>query len=122
MEPTAQREKEQLALRIEHLDSRESGIDDVCRTFLVASGFGEFFVHRTGHSMDLELHGSGPNLDNLETRDDRLLVPGVGFSIEPGVYLANDVGIRSEINVHFGADGPEVTPRERQEEILLLLG
>lgn len=97
-------------------------VDDVCRTFLVASGFGEFFVHRTGHSMDLELHGSGPNLDNLETRDDRLLVPGVGFSIEPGVYLANDVGIRSEINVHFGADGPEVTPRERQEEILLLLG
>ncbi len=96
-------------------------VDDVCREFLVESGFGEFFVHRTGHSMDLELHGSGPNLDNLETRDDRFLVPGVGFSIEPGVYLPNDVGIRSEINVHFGADGPEVTPRERQDEILRLL-
>ena len=96
-------------------------VDDVCRQFLVESGFGDFFVHRTGHSMDLELHGSGPNLDNLETRDDRLLVQGVGFSIEPGVYMANDVGIRSEINVHFGADGPEVTPLERQDEILLLL-
>ncbi len=96
-------------------------VDDVCREFLGESGFGEFFVHRTGHSMDLELHGSGPNLDNLETRDDRLLVPGVGFSIEPGVYLPNDVGIRSEINVHLGADGPEVTPRERQDEILRLL-
>ena len=96
-------------------------VDDVCREYLREAGFDEFFVHRTGHSMDLELHGSGPNLDNLETRDDRLLVPGVGFSIEPGVYLPNDVGIRSEINVHFGADGPEVTPRERQDEILLLL-
>ena len=96
-------------------------VDDVCREYLRESGFDEFFVHRTGHSMDLELHGSGPNLDNLETRDDRLLVPGVGFSIEPGVYLPNDVGIRSEINVHFGSDGPEVTPRERQDEILLLL-
>ena len=96
-------------------------VDDVCRGFLTDAGFGDYFVHRTGHSMDLELHGSGPNLDNLETRDDRLLVPGVGFSIEPGVYLPNDVGIRSEINVHFGVNGPEVTPRERQDEILLLL-
>jgi len=96
-------------------------VDDVCRQFLVDAGSGDYFVHRTGHSMDLELHGSGPNLDNLETRDDRLLVPGVGFSIEPGVYLPDDVGIRSEINVHFGSDGPEVTPRERQDEILLLL-
>ncbi len=111
-------------LRACHAEGREVRgfeVDDVCREFLVEAGFGDFFVHRTGHSMDLELHGSGPNLDNLETRDDRLLVPGVGFSIEPGVYLANDVGIRSEINVHFGADGPEVTPRERQDEILLLL-
>ncbi len=96
-------------------------VDDVCRQFLVDAGYGDYFVHRTGHSMDLELHGSGPNLDNLETRDDRLLVPGVGFSIEPGIYLPDDVGIRSEINVHFGADGPEVTPRERQDEILLLI-
>ena len=71
--------------------------------------------------MDIELHGSGPNLDNLETRDDRLLVPGVGFSVEPGIYVPGDVGVRSEVNVHWGAGGPEVTPRERQDEILLLL-
>ena len=96
-------------------------VDDVCRDFISDKGFGEFFVHRTGHSMDLELHGSGPNLDNLETRDDRLLVRGVGFSVEPGIYVPKDVGVRSEINVHWGANGPEVTPRERQEEILLLL-
>ncbi|HIF07161.1 MAG TPA: aminopeptidase P family protein [Gemmatimonadetes bacterium] len=96
-------------------------VDDVCRGFIDDRSFGEFFVHRTGHSMDLELHGSGPNLDNLETRDDRLLVHGVGFSIEPGIYVPGEVGVRSEINVHWGADGPEVTPRERQDEMLLLL-
>ena len=96
-------------------------VDDVCRSFISDRGFGEFFIHRTGHSMDLELHGSGPNLDNLETRDDRLLIRGVGFSVEPGIYLPKDVGVRSEINVHWGANGPEVTPRERQDEILLLL-
>ncbi len=96
-------------------------VDDVCRGFIAERDFGDFFVHRTGHSMDIELHGSGPNLDNLETRDDRLLVPGVGFSVEPGIYIPGDVGVRSEINVHWGAGGPEVTPRERQEEILLLL-
>ena len=72
--------------------------------------------------MDIELHGSGPNLDNLETRDDRLLVHGVGFSVEPGIYILGDVGVRSEINVYWGVDGPEVTPRQRQDEILLLLG
>jgi len=97
-------------------------VDDVCRAFIVDRDFGEFFVHRTGHSMDIELHGSGPNLDNLETRDDRRLVQGVGFSIEPGIYIPGDVGVRSEINVHWGAGGPEVTPRERQDEILVLLG
>ncbi len=97
-------------------------VDDVCRGFIVDRDFGEFFVHRTGHSMDIELHGSGPNLDNLETRDDRLLVRGVGFSVEPGIYIPGDVGVRSEINVHWGAGGPEVTPRERQDEILVLLG
>ncbi|MEE2670050.1 MAG: M24 family peptidase [Gemmatimonadota bacterium] len=96
-------------------------VDDVCRNFISDRGFGEFFVHRTGHSMDLELHGSGPNLDNLETRDGRLLVRGLGFSVEPGIYLPKDVGVRSEINVHWGVNGPEVTPRERQDEILLLL-
>ena len=97
-------------------------VDDVCRGFIKDRDFGEFFVHRTGHSMDVELHGSGPNLDNLETRDDRLLVHGVGFSVEPGIYIPGDVGVRSEINVYWGAGGPEVTPRERQDEILVLLG
>jgi Xaa-Pro aminopeptidase len=95
-------------------------VDAVCRGVIESAGFGEFFIHRTGHSMDLKLHGSGPNLDDLETRDDRLLVPGVGFSVEPGIYIPGEIGVRSEINVHFGVDGPEVTPGTPQDELILV--
>ncbi len=94
--------------------------DDIARNIIAAAGHGEHFIHRTGHSIDRDIHGRGPNLDNLETRDDRILVPGVGFSIEPGIYIAGDVGMRTEINVHMGADGPEVTVDDPQEEIFLL--
>ncbi len=97
-------------------------LDDVARDIVRDAGYGEFFIHRTGHSIDRDIHGRGPNLDNLETRDDRVLVPGVGFSVEPGVYIENDVGIRTEINVHMGPDGPEVTVDGPQEDVLLLLG
>jgi Xaa-Pro dipeptidase len=96
-------------------------VDDVARAMIDERGFGEYFVHRTGHSIDTSLHGSGPNLDNLESRDDRRLLPGVGFSVEPGVYIPGEIGVRSEINVFWGAEGPEVTPKEIQREILLLL-
>ncbi len=95
-------------------------VDDVARGVIAAAGHSDHFIHRTGHSIDRKLHGSGPNLDNLETRDDRLLLPGVGFSVEPGIYLPGDVGIRSEINVHLGHDGPEVTPSEPQTDLILL--
>ncbi len=100
---------------------RGRDVDDVARALITERGFGDYFVHRTGHSIDTDLHGSGPNLDNLETRDDRLLVPGVGFSVEPGIYVPDEIGVRAEINVHWGADGPEVTPTEIQKEIFLLL-
>jgi Xaa-Pro aminopeptidase len=103
------------------VDTRGYEVDDVARAVIAERGFGDRFVHRTGHSIDTELHGSGPNLDNLETRDDRLLLPGVGFSVEPGVYLPDEIGIRAEVNVHWGPDGPEVTPTEVQREIFLLL-
>ena len=96
-------------------------VDQVARALIADRGYGEYFVHRTGHSMDIDLHGSGPNLDNLETRDDRLLVPGIGFSVEPGIYIPDEIGIRSEINVYWGPDGPEVTPGDIQQEIFLLM-
>ena len=100
---------------------RGRDVDDVARGLITERGFGACFVHRTGHSIDTELHGTGPNLDNLETRDDRLLVPGVGFSVEPGIYVPDEIGVRAEVNVHWGVDGPEVTPSEIQKEIFLLL-
>ena len=96
--------------------------DDVARGIITEAGYGEWFIHRTGHSIDRDLHGRGPNLDNLETRDDRVLVPGVGFSVEPGIYIPDDVGMRTEINMHMGPDGPEVTVDEPQQDIFLLLG
>lgn len=102
-------------------DVRGYEVDDVARKVIADRNHGPHFVHRTGHSMDIDLHGSGPNLDNLETRDNRLIVPGVGFSVEPGIYIADDIGVRSEINVHWGANGPEVTPLQIQQEIFLLL-
>jgi Xaa-Pro aminopeptidase len=102
-------------------DVRGFEVDDVSRGVITERGYGEYFVHRTGHSIDTLLHGSGPNLDNLETRDDRLLIPGVGFSVEPGIYIPGDIGVRSEINVHWSVDGPLVTPSEIQREILLFL-
>lgn len=111
-------------LRARHREGREvrgAEVDDRVRRVISDRGWGEAFVHRTGHSIDTELHGSGPNLDNLETRDDRRLVPGVGFSVEPGIYLPGRIGVRSEVNVHWGSDGVEVTPEEVQEEVFLLL-
>jgi Xaa-Pro dipeptidase len=93
-------------------------VDRAARAVVEAAGYGEAFIHRTGHSIDRDLHGSGPHLDDYETHDDRELVPGVGFSVEPGIYLTGAFGIRSEVNVFMGAGGPEVTPREPQLEVI----
>jgi len=95
-------------------------LDDAARAVIRDAGYGEFFLHRTGHSIDKDLHGSGPHLDNFETADTRPLAAGIGFSVEPGVYLAGRFGVRSEINVYLGTDGPEVTPREPQRDLLLV--
>lgn len=96
-------------------------VDDVSRNLITERGYGEYFVHRTGHSIDTVLHGSGPNLDNLETRDDRLIIPGVGFSVEPGIYLLGDIGVRSEINVYWSDEGPVVTPKQIQTDLFYFL-
>ena len=95
-------------------------LDDASRGVIKAAGYGDWFVHRTGHSIDKDLHGSGPHLDNFETHDDRRLLPGVGFSVEPGIYLTGRFGVRSEINVVMHEDGPEVTPSEPQTDLVVL--
>jgi Xaa-Pro aminopeptidase len=97
-----------------------AALDDAARGIIEARGYGEHFIHRTGHSIDTELHGSGPNLDNLETRDTRRLIVGIGFSVEPGIYLTDDVGFRSEVDVHVGEEGPRVTTPEPQRDLVLI--
>jgi Xaa-Pro dipeptidase len=97
-------------------------VDDVARRVVVDAGFGSYFIHRTGHSIDRSTHGMGPNIDNLETRETRHIIPGVGFSIEPGIYIAGEIGLRTEINVYVGEDGPEVTTPGMQHEIITLIG
>jgi Xaa-Pro aminopeptidase len=97
-------------------------VDDVVRRVVTRAGFGEVFLHRTGHSIGVEgVHGNGANLDNLETKDERRLVPGTCFSIEPGIYLEGDFGVRSEINVALTPEAAEVTGGEPQRELLRLL-
>jgi Xaa-Pro aminopeptidase len=100
---------------------RGGEVDDAAREVIRSRGFGDYFIHRTGHSIDpQDLHGSGPHLDNLETREERMLVPGVGFSIEPGIYLPNEVGMRTEINAHVGAGELVVTPAEIQKDLIIV--
>jgi Xaa-Pro aminopeptidase len=94
-------------------------VDQAARRVIDQAGFGAFFVHRTGHSIDRDLHGSGPHCDDYETRDDREMIPGVGFSVEPGIYLPGRFGVRSEVNVYWSPDGPIVTPNELQRELIL---
>jgi len=93
--------------------------DRAARAVIEAAGYGDYFVHRTGHSIDRELHGSGPHLDDYETHDERELMPGVGFSIEPGIYLPGEFGVRSEVNMYWGPDGPVVTPERPQQHLIV---
>lgn len=101
---------------------RGGDVDDAARAVITERGFGDYFTHRTGHSIDARsLHGSGPHLDNMETREERRLIPGVGFSIEPGVYVPGDIGVRSEVNAVVREDGTlHVTPAEYQHELLVV--
>lgn len=98
-------------------------VDDCVRGYITEKGYGEFFIHRTGHNIGTVIHGNGVNLDNLETRDRRTLIPGVCFSIEPGIYLS-DFGVRTEIDVFLadrGKDGVKVTTAPVQNQVLPLL-
>jgi Xaa-Pro aminopeptidase len=93
-------------------------VDDVSRAVIEERGFGPYFLHRTGHSIGYQVHGNGVNIDNLETRDQRRLMPGLCFSIEPGIYLP-DFGVRSEIDMYVGEGTAEVTGGIQHELVLL---
>jgi len=92
-------------------------VDDAVRKVIDDAGYGEYFFHRTGHSIGIETHGVGVNIDNYETHDTRPLIPHIGFSIEPGIYLP-EFGVRSEIDVYMNDTGPKVTTVPFQQEIV----
>ena len=93
-------------------------VDDAAREHVRAQGFEEFFFHRTGHSIGTEVHGSGANMDNLETHDERRVIPWTCFSVEPGIYLP-EFGIRLEVDVFVGDRKARVTG-EVQDKLVLI--
>jgi Xaa-Pro aminopeptidase len=93
-------------------------VDDAARGYIASHGYGQAFTHRTGHSIGQDVHGNGANMDNLETHDERRIVPWTCFSIEPGIYL-RDFGVRSEVNVFVGEHEARVTG-EKQTELVLV--
>jgi Xaa-Pro aminopeptidase len=93
-------------------------VDDVCRGVVKKAGYGKYFVHRTGHSIGEEVHGNGVNIDNLETKDERQLMPGCCFSIEPGIYLEGEMAVRTEVNVFIRHDGEAEVTGEIQRELV----
>ena len=93
-------------------------VDDAARGVIEKAGFGDYFVHRTGHSIGEEVHGNGANMDNLETHDERRVMPWSCFSVEPGIYLS-DFGVRSEINLFVGDNEARVTG-EMQTDLVIL--
>lgn len=94
-------------------------VDDACRKVIEDAGYGPFFIHRTGHSLHEAVHANGANMDNLESRDTRQLLPQTLFTVEPGIYLPDRFGVRSEINVFMpDARSTMVTGVPRQTEIL----
>ncbi len=94
-------------------------VDDAAREVIVRHGYGEYFVHRTGHSIGEDVHGNGANMDNFETHDARTIVPGTCFSVEPGIYL-KEFGVRSEVNVYVEEHDARVTG-EIQEAVVPIM-
>ena len=93
-------------------------MDEATRGSISRAGYEKFFVHRTGHSIGTDIHANGANMDNLETKDDREIIPNTCFSIEPGLYFP-EFGIRSEFDVLVRNGKAEVTGRIQKELVLI---
>jgi Xaa-Pro aminopeptidase len=109
-------------------DAFESGrkvygweVDDACRDVIREAGMEQYFIHRTGHNIHTEVHGNGANIDNLETKDSRALIPRTCFSIEPGIYLEGRFGVRSEIDVYVDERSARVTGGDAQRDVVAIL-
>jgi Xaa-Pro aminopeptidase len=93
-------------------------VDRACRTVIDGAGYGPAFIHRTGHSLGTDVHGNGVHMDDYETHDDRRLIPGTGFTIEPGIYTS-EFGVRTEINMFVGERAATVTGPAQSEFVLV---
>lgn len=98
-----------------------AAVDDVCRAVIAKAGYADQFLHRTGHSIGEEVHGNGTHMDNFETNDTRRLLPRTCFSIEPGIYLAGDFGIRSEVDIYLDGKDAIITGGPAQAGIVPIL-
>ncbi len=96
-------------------------VDEAARQVIVGAGYGDNFLHRTGHSIGEEIHGNGANMDNFETHEERLVLPRTCFSIEPGIYLP-EFGVRSEVNVYIDGGGGVHVTGNPQTEVIPILG
>lgn len=95
-------------------------VDQVCRHIICDAGYGSFFTHRTGHNIHTEAHGPGANMDSLETKDERLILPSTCFSIEPGIYLPGEFGVRLEYDVYISQEGKVRITGSVQEQLKFL--
>ena len=89
-------------------------VDRATRGYITKAGYGDYFIHRTGHSIGTDVHSNGANMDDLEIHDERQILPNSCFSIEPGIYLP-EFGVRSEVNVLVRAKSAEVTGKIQRE-------
>jgi Xaa-Pro dipeptidase len=95
--------------------------DRAARSVIEQAGYGDRIVCRTGHSIDrVGLHGYGPTIDDTESFDTRVILPGSGFSVEPGIYIPGEIGLRSEVNGHARRDGLDVTPGDYQRDLIVI--
>lgn len=95
--------------------------DRAARNVIDQAGYGDRIICRTGHSIDrVGLHGFGPTIDDTESFDSRIILPGVGFSVEPGIYIPGEIGLRTEVNAHARADGLDVTPSDYQRDLIVV--
>ena len=96
-------------------------VDNACRSVIETSGMGSAFIHRTGHNITTEIHGPGVNMDDFETHDTREILPGTSFSIEPGIYLPDVLGLRTEIDIVILRDGTVTIPSSPLQSTVLAL-
>jgi len=110
--------RERLTPGRESLGAQGWEADQVARSYIASAGYGDYFVHRLGHSLGKQVHAGGVNLDSIETHDTRSFLVGLGFTIEPGVYLS-DFGVRSEINLYLSPTGLEITTPVQRNVVLI---